>query len=124
LDEHDRVSETSTANLLIYTAGLASPPPGSVLPGISLAEVRQLAAGLGVDFHDRPLTLGDVAAADEVFLSSTPFCLIPVTRLDGRLIGGGVPGPMFARLIAAWNRHVGLDIPAQARRFSERPEER
>jgi branched-subunit amino acid aminotransferase/4-amino-4-deoxychorismate lyase len=123
LDEHDRVSETSTANLLIYRAdaGLASPPPGSVLPGISLAEVRQLAAGLGVDFLDRQLALGDVAAAAEVFLSSTPFCLIPVTRLDGRPIAGGVPGPIFARLIAAWNRQAGLDIPAQARRFCKRP---
>jgi branched-subunit amino acid aminotransferase/4-amino-4-deoxychorismate lyase len=139
LDEHDRVSETSSANLLIYTAGvaaganrvapvspgghtgLASPPPGSVLPGISLAEVKQLAAGLGVEFLDRQLALGDVAAADEVFLSSTPFCLIPVTRLDGRPIAGGVPGPIFARLIAAWNRQAGLDIPAQARRFSKRP---
>jgi branched-subunit amino acid aminotransferase/4-amino-4-deoxychorismate lyase len=138
LDEHDRVNETSTANLLIYTAGvvaganpaapvspgrhagLASPPPGSVLPGISLAEVRQLAAGLGVEFLDRQLSLGDVAAADEVFLSSTPFCLVPVTRLNGRPIADGVPGPMFARLIAAWNQRAGLDIPAQARRFSKR----
>ena len=123
LDEHDRVSETSSANLLIYAAGagLATPPSGSALPGISLDEVRQLAAGLGLDFVDRPLTLDDVAAADEVFLSSTPFCLIPVTRLDGRPVGGGAAGPMFARLIAAWNRHVGLDIPAQALRFSRRP---
>ena len=75
---------------------------------------------MGVAFLDRDLTLGDVAAADEVFLSSTPFCLIPVTWLDGRPIGGGQPGPMFARLIAAWNRQAGLDIPAQARRFSRR----
>jgi branched-subunit amino acid aminotransferase/4-amino-4-deoxychorismate lyase len=98
-----------------------SPPSGSALPGISLAEVKHLAAGLGVDFFDRHLTLDEVAAADEALLSSTPFCLIPVTRLNGRPIAEGVPGPMFARLIAAWNEYVGLDIAAQARRFSKRP---
>ncbi|MFM8703581.1 MAG: hypothetical protein ACKOHG_06875, partial [Planctomycetia bacterium] len=51
----------------------------------------------------------------EILLSSTPNCLLPATRFDGRGIGTGLPGPGFRRLLAAWSDRVGLDIAAQAR---------
>ncbi len=122
LDAQGFVTEASTANLLIYRAGegLAWPPTKKVLPGISLAVVAELARRLGIPYGERDLTTDDVASAAEVFLSSTPFCLLPVTRLNGRPIGGGRPGELFARLIAAWSEMVGLDIVAQAERYQFR----
>jgi len=69
-------------------------------------------AGLAVEYAD--LTLADVAAADEVWLSSTPFALLPVTSLDGQPIGDGHVGPVYQRMLARWNDLVGLDIAAQA----------
>jgi branched-subunit amino acid aminotransferase/4-amino-4-deoxychorismate lyase len=119
LDGQGFVTEASTANVLIYRAGegLVWPPTSKVLPGISLAVVAELAGRLGIPCGERDLRPEDVASADEVLLSSTPFCLLPVTRLDDRPIGAGRPGELFTRLLAAWNEMAGLSIIAQAEQY-------
>lgn len=122
LDLDGYVTETSTANVLAYHAswGLVSPPQSKVLPGISLAEVVELAGQMGVSLAERDLTPDDLRTADEVLLTSTPLCLLPVVSLDGEPIGTGGPGDFYGRLICAWSELVGLDIVAQARRFANR----
>ncbi len=122
LDAQGFVTEASTANLLIYHAaeGLASPPATKILHGISLSVAVELARRCGVPSSQRDLTTDDVASADEALLTSTPMCLLPVVRLNGRPIGSGRPGKLFHRLIAAWSDMVGIDIVAQAERFSSR----
>ncbi len=111
-----RVSETSTANIAIVCGGgIVSPPPADALPGVSLGFARQLAAAAGIDWAERSLTAADLAAADEILLTSTPSCLLPATRFDGRPVGEGRPGPVYRQLLAAWNRAVGIDIAGQAR---------
>lgn len=122
LDEHGHVTEASTANVLVYSQdqGLLAPPSGTVLPGISASTVFQLAAELGIPTSTRPLTPDDLARAQEVILTSTPWCLLAVTRFEGRPVGNGEPGPVFHALLAAWSRRVGLDIVAQAERFATR----
>ena len=75
------------------------------------------AAGLSVSRAD--LTRDYVLAADEVFLSSTTYCLMPVTRLDLLPIGDGRPGPVFRQLLANWSEAVGIDLRAQARQMSQ-----
>jgi branched-subunit amino acid aminotransferase/4-amino-4-deoxychorismate lyase len=83
--------------------------------------IEELAAGLGIPFLHRDLTPADVAAADEVLLCSTSPCIWPVTRLDGRPIAGGQPGPIFKQLQDAWSQLVGVNIAEQAGRFATRP---
>jgi branched-subunit amino acid aminotransferase/4-amino-4-deoxychorismate lyase len=108
------VTETNAANLLIVrSGGIWSPPSGSILPGHSRAVVIELAAALNISFDEDELDAADVAAADEAFLSSTPFCLMPATRINGIPIGNGRPGPVYRRLLAAWSAEVGLDIAGQ-----------
>lgn len=123
LDMEGRVTEASTANILLFRReeGLVSPPHNKVLPGISLAEAVELAEHLGESLTEHDLTPHDVRTADEVFLTSTPLCLLPVVSLDRQKIGTGRPGDLFQRLIHAWSELVGLDIVAQARRFATRP---
>ncbi|MEN9666348.1 MAG: D-alanine aminotransferase [Planctomycetota bacterium] len=112
-----RVSETSTANVVVVVNGaLRTPPAGDALAGISLAHLHTLAHGLGIGWQERSLSLADLAAADEILLTSTPNCLLPVTRLDGQAVGDGRPGPLFAQLLAAWGGDVGIDKATQARR--------
>jgi branched-subunit amino acid aminotransferase/4-amino-4-deoxychorismate lyase len=122
LDFEGNVTEASTANLLIYRKeeGLISPPSSKILPGISLMELAELAKKLEIPFVERNFTPVEVAEADEAMLSSTPFCAIPCTKLDGRSIAQGRPGEVFARLLAAWNEQAGLDIADQAERFCAR----
>lgn len=122
LDMAGLVTEASTANVLIYRAdeGLLAVPRGKVLHGISMDVLTELAAEIGIRTGQRDLTPQDLATADEVLLSSTPFCLLPVTRLDRKPIGGGQPGPIFRRLLVAWSERVGVDIAGQAERFAQR----
>ena len=122
LDRDGQVTETSTANILVYAGGLGllSPPEDSVLIGISLAAIARLARQLGIPSSYRRLSPADVAGAEEVLVSSTPWCLLPVTRFNGRPIANGVPGPVFNRLLAAWGEWVRVDIAGQAQRFVQR----
>lgn len=118
---HDdgRVSETSTANIAIVHAGrIVTPPAADALGGVSLACMRSLAASLGIVWQERSLSAADLAAADEILLTSTPSCLLPATRFDGQPVGAGVPGPVYRAILDAWSRHVGLDIAEQARRMA------
>jgi branched-chain amino acid aminotransferase len=119
LDSQGFVTEASTANVLIYNVGegLVAPPSTKILRGISQSVVMELAGRLGIRRTQRNLTTDDLAAADEVFLTSTPLCLLPVTAFNGRPIGAGRPGKVFDRLLAAWSEMVGVDIAGQAERF-------
>ena len=110
-----RVSETSTANVAIVRRGeILTPPAGDALAGISLAHARGLAAEEGIPWREATLRAHDLAAADEILLTSTPWCLLAATRFDGEPVGDGRPGPVYRRLLGAWSRSTGLDIAAQA----------
>jgi branched-subunit amino acid aminotransferase/4-amino-4-deoxychorismate lyase len=114
LDLDGNVTETSGANFLLVERGtIVSPTLRNTLPGISRATVIELAAELGIPFVERDLQVFSVMNADEAFLASTPYCLLPVTRINGVQIGDGKPGPIMNRLLAGWSERVGLDIGAQ-----------
>lgn len=116
LNERGEVTETSIANVVAVRAGegLVTPPKSDVLPGITLGAVEELAADAGLPFQYRPLRLDDLRSAEEVFLTSTPWCLLPATSLDGAPIGAGAPGPVFKKLLAAFDRLTGVAIAKQA----------
>lgn len=114
LDLDGNVTETSGANFLMVERGtIVSPTLRNTLPGISRATVIELAARLGIPFVERDVQVYSVINADEAFLASTPYCLMPVTRINGVAIGDGRPGPVLRRLLDAWNELAGLDIYAQ-----------
>ena len=73
----------------------------------------ELAAKLGIPFVERDVQVYSVINADEAFLASTPYCLMPVTRINGVAIGDGRPGPVLRRLLEAGNETVELYIYAQ-----------
>lgn len=123
LDERGCLTETASANLLVYRRdeGLISPPLAEILPGISRAMVLELAAKLGLRTSERGLSPEDAAGADEILLTSTPSCLLPVTRFQGQAIGTGRPGEVYHRLLDAWGQAVKVDIAAQAIDHAMRP---
>lgn len=122
LDMDGYVTEASTANIVLYRAdeGLISPPRHSILPGVSLSVLEELAQQLGLKLIFRPVRPEEILQADEVFLTSTSPCLVPVTRCNAQPIGQGTPGPIFEQLISAWSELVGLDIRQQAQQFAHR----
>ena len=119
-DRDGFVTESSTANLLVYYPGegLVSPPREKILPGVTIAAIKELASELQIHFLHRELKVDDVARADEVLLCSTSPCVWAVTRLNGTSIGTGRPGQIVQRLQATWSAMVGIDIVAQAQQFA------
>jgi branched-subunit amino acid aminotransferase/4-amino-4-deoxychorismate lyase len=122
LDHQGRVTEASTANIVIYRSdeGLISPPREMILPGVSMAFVEELARELGIPFNYRELRPEEIAASDEALLTSTSPCIVPAVSLNGSPIGEGKPGPIFRQLLGAWGQRVGIDIFEQAKRFASR----
>jgi branched-subunit amino acid aminotransferase/4-amino-4-deoxychorismate lyase len=112
LDEHGNLTETAAANVLVVKAGtVLSPPRDTILGGISLLVVEELCGELSLPFVERPLTVEDTHTADEMMLTSTPYCLAGVSRFNGRPLPW--PGALWQRLLAAWSERLGLDVRRQ-----------
>ncbi len=117
LDLAGNVTECAGANFVILKdRRIITPPPRNILGGISLQTVRELAPGLGLEFVEQDFQPYDVVNADEAWLTTTPYCLAPCTKINNLPIGDGQPGPQFLAMLGAWSRHVGLDIEAQVMR--------
>jgi branched-chain amino acid aminotransferase len=112
LDAKGYITETASANMLIVREGkVLSPPSKRILQGISRGVVIELCGRLGIPFEEASLTIADLEAADEAMLSCTSYCLMGVSHCNGRAIPW--PGPLFRRLLSAWNNEMGLDIHGQ-----------
>jgi branched-chain amino acid aminotransferase len=98
------VAETAVANVFAWREGELLTPPASdgALEGITRRTVLELAGALGLPAREKSLGRFDLLAADEVFLTGSGAGLVPVRCLDARPIGAGCPGPVFAKLRAAF----------------------
>ena len=115
LDTDGNISESIGSNFMIITDGvLRTPGDQNILQGISRMTLMELAEQLGIPTSEETLQPYDVYTADEAFLCTTPWCLLPVGRVDNRQVGEEVPGPLTKQLLAAWSEMVGLDIVDQA----------
>ena len=90
------------------------PEQRDILRGISMNTViNDLAPSLGIKVIEKNIEPFDVYQADEVFLTSTPFCILPAVTLNKLKIGDGKPGKVTKKLIKAWSDLVGIDIIKQ-----------
>ncbi|NIR60988.1 MAG: D-amino acid aminotransferase [Gammaproteobacteria bacterium] len=94
--------EGAASNLFIVRAGvLATPPKGpALLPGITRDLLLELAEAEGMPFEERAIPAATLAEAEEIWLTSSTKEILPVTRLDGRIVGTGRPGPAWRRMFA------------------------
>jgi len=105
-DAEDNVVEGPGFNVFAVHHGAISTPGRGVLEGITRRTVIELANGHGIPIEERSVPAASLRRADEVFLSSTAGGIIPVTTVDGKLVGEGVPGPVTLRLRDAyWQLH-------------------
>lgn len=115
LDMNGNLCEGPGANIFLVKDGeVLTPREQYVLAGISRETAIDLAHELGVPLREADLDLYDAYTADEAFITSTSFCIVPVSSFNGSAIGsGGVPGPITDRLTKAYSGLVGVDIAAQ-----------
>ena len=102
------LTEAAACNVWIAHEGALLGPPKSelVLEGIRVELLHELCEDCGIAYNLRPISEADVRTADEVMLSSATKEILPVTRIDGELVGHGAmrgkPGPVYARLHEAY----------------------
>ena len=99
------VAECTGDNLFIVKAGQILTPPLSAgaLYGITRRVVLDLAVESGLQVAEPNLTRYDLFNADECFVTGTGAELVPVVRIDGRVIGNGKPGPITQRLVTQYH---------------------
>jgi D-alanine transaminase len=109
VDEAGRVTEGASSNAWIVSAEgtLITRPLGTdILPGITRAVVIDVAGAHGMALAERPFTVAEAHAAREAFITSASQIVLPVTRIDGRPVGDGKPGPIAAALRRAYHEHA------------------
>jgi len=94
------MTEGSASNIFVVKNGTLSAPPKDnlMLPGITYDVVLEIAVANGIPHQVRKITKDEVFHADELLLTSSTKEVLAITRLDGKPVGDGKPGPMFAKL--------------------------
>ena len=117
LDLQGNITESAAANVFFVCGGeLWTPAARMVLGGITRETVIELAHGIGIPVQEREITLFDAYNAQEAFLTSTSYSVMPVSRINSRPLGDVIPGPVTQALIQAFGDLVGVDIVARALR--------
>jgi branched-chain amino acid aminotransferase len=100
LNHNGEVAECTGDNLFLVKKGLlkTTPPDSGILEGVTRNVVLDLAKAAGIATVECTLIRHDVYSADECFLTGTAAEIIAVTKVDGRLIGSGKPGPITKQL--------------------------
>lgn len=105
-DEAGNIVEGPGFNIFALSGGKLITPDRGVLEGITRRTVLEIAAAEGLAAEARPIAADELRAAREIFLTSTAGGVMPVTRLDGKAVGEGLPGPVTLRLKACyWRLH-------------------
>jgi branched-chain amino acid aminotransferase len=115
LDVNGNLCEGPGANIFLVKDGaITTPKEQYILAGISRETAIELAQELSIELREADVDLYDAYTADEVFITSTSFCIVPVSAFNGAEIGaGGVPGPVTDRLQKAYSGMVGVDFVGQ-----------
>ena len=120
LDTDGFITEGTGDNFFLIKDGKVYTPEGrNILRGISRDYIFKLCDELNIECIEKNLETYDVHNADEAFVTATPFCLLPVTSLNGLKIGNTVMGKITKKIIDKWSSNVGIDIIAQIKDYSK-----
>jgi branched-chain amino acid aminotransferase len=108
LNELGHVAEATADNVFIVHKGEILTPAASqgALKGVTRSTIIDVSRDLGIPERETTLTRYDLWCADECFLTGSGAEVIPVVKLDGRVIGTGKPGPVTQRLMAEFRKRV------------------
>ena len=122
LDVNGFISEGTGDNFFIVKDNKVFTPKGKdILRGISRDYVmNNLCRELKIQIYEKNFEPYDVYDADEAFMTGTPFCMLPVTSLNGLKIGDGTRGKVFNKLLSKWSENVGLDIELQIKNWDKK----
>lgn len=108
LNDQGYIAECTADNIFIVHKGEIITPAASqgALKGITRGTIFDIAKDLNIPIREADMTRYDVWVSDECFLTGSGAEVIPVTKLDGRVIGTGKPGPITQKILASFRRRV------------------
>ncbi|MEI6107039.1 MAG: branched-chain-amino-acid transaminase [Opitutae bacterium] len=108
LNAQGYVAECTADNIFAVHKGEILTPAASsgALKGITRGTVFDIAKEIGIPLREAELTRYDIWCADECFLTGSGAEVIPVVKLDGRVIGTGKPGPITGRVLTSFRQKV------------------
>ncbi|MCL6636050.1 MAG: branched-chain-amino-acid transaminase [Peptococcaceae bacterium] len=108
LNTRGEVAEGTVSNVFICRKGALLTPAAAagILRGITRDTVLALARDIGLQAEEALFGPSELFGAEEVFLTNSSWEVMPVTELDGRPVGGGVPGPVAGLLRQEYRRLV------------------
>ncbi len=120
LDTSGYISEGTGDNFFIIKDNVIISPEGKdILRGISRQYVmEELCPQLGLKVIEKNIEPYDVYTADEAFMTGTPFCMLPVVKLNGLKIGTGKVGEVYKSLLKTWSDNTGVDISMQIKKWN------
>jgi branched-chain amino acid aminotransferase len=106
LNAKGEVAECTADNIFIVRGGVLQTPPidAGILEGITREAVIELAGELKIPVQQIALTRHDIFIADECLITGSAAEIIPVVKLDSRVIGDGKPGPLTKKLTERFHR--------------------
>ena len=95
----DFVTEGAASNVFIVQQGVVKTPPkgDNILPGITRDLVIELLIGTGIPCREIKISRKELVSADEIWITSSTWEIVPVIELDGKTIGNGRPGKMWGK---------------------------
>lgn len=117
LDLRGFITESSFANFFVVSGEtLLTPSLLNVLEGITRMEILEIAGEAGIPVREGDMTIFEAVNADEAFLCTTSFAILPAGLINGQSLRGAVPGKVTLKLIEGFSKRVGMDILEQALR--------
>ena len=105
------ITECRGANFMFVSDGrIKLPDRSNVLPGVSMQTVLEIVDYLGIGVDEGLYNQGRLYDADEAFVSSTRYCLLPVAAINGYPLGDSVPGEVTNKITSRWKELVGVDF--------------
>jgi len=104
LNENGYVTEGTISNIFIYKKGVLVTPPAylGLLKGITRGAVIELAIKEQIEVKEEVISRFDLYSSEEAFLTFTSAGIVPVTRIDERVVGNGQPGAITQRLLSSF----------------------
>ena len=110
LDANGEIAEATTANLFIVRDDVVrTPGEGAILAGITRRVLIEEVRRAGIDMREEGITVDELLAADEAFVSSSVRGLVPIGTVDGRAIGKGMR-PLSERIRELYRRRAFDDV--------------
>ncbi len=109
VDRDGRVTEGASSNAWIVSHDgqvVTRPADNGILRGITRTVLIGVIKAQNLSFQERPFTVEEAYGAREAFVTAASQIVMPVVRIDGRAIGGGLPGPVAQALRASFHRHA------------------